>query len=120
MFKFSKKDKKPQDLKEILSSFSVLEKKVNELTKELEEYKKKTKSCIQGVSVVRYNPFSGVGGNQSFSVAFLDDNRDGVVITGIYGRDGNRIFAKPVKAGNSEYTLSEEEKKALNEAMKEK
>lgn len=120
MFKFSKKDKKPMDLKEILKGFDCLEKKVETLSMELEEYKRQSKFFIQGIGVIRYNPFSEVGSNQSFSVALLDKNSDGVVITGLYSRDGNRIYAKPVKAGNSEYALSDEEKKAVGDAMKNK
>jgi len=67
--------------------------------------------------MVRYNPFSGVGSNQSFSVALLNEYNDGIVITSLYAKETSRVYAKPIRGGGSEYTLSEEEKKALAEAI---
>jgi len=115
-----KKGKKPQDLKEILKSFNNLKEKVDSLSKELENFIKEGKFFFQKMGVIRYNPFSEVGSNQSFSVALLDKNNDGVVITSLFGREGNRVYAKPIKNGDSEYALSDEEKKAVEEALKEK
>jgi len=66
--------------------------------------------------VVRFNPFSGVGSDQSFSIALLDSNDNGVVITSLYTRNENRVYAKPLKAGRSEYLLSAEEKNAIEKA----
>jgi len=59
-----------------------------------------------------------VGGDQSFSLALLDKRNSGVVITSLYAREGNRVYGKPIKEGTSEYPLSEEEKKAIEEAKK--
>ncbi len=72
---------------------------------------------IQHVGVVRYNAFPGAGAELSFSVAFLDPARDGVVITGLYGREETRIYAKPVAAGASRYPLSDEEREAIRSAV---
>jgi len=47
--------------------------------------------------VVRFNPFSEVGGDQSFSIALMDGNNDGFMITALYTRDGNRVYAKPIQ-----------------------
>ena len=47
----------------------------------------------------------------------LDENNDGVVFNGIYSREMSNIYAKPVKNGVSEYTLSEEEKEAIRRAI---
>ena len=52
-----------------------------------------------------------------FVVAMLDDKNNGFVISSLFGKDGNRVFAKPVKAGKSEYLLSKEELEALEQAM---
>jgi len=57
-----------------------------------------------------------LGGDQSFSIALLDKQNSGVVITSLYTRDGNRVYAKPIENGTSEYTLSKEEKEALSRA----
>jgi hypothetical protein len=69
------------------------------------------------VGIVRFNPFSEVGGDQSFSIALLNENDDGVVITSLYTRQENRVYGKPIKNSQSEYSLSEEEKKAIEKAI---
>lgn len=73
--------------------------------------------CIQHTSVIRYRAFDDVGSDLSFSIALLDDNKNGVVLTGIYGRNDSTTYAKPVDNGISRYDLSEEELHVLNEAM---
>lgn len=73
--------------------------------------------AIQHVGIVRYNAFPGAGAELSFSVALLDAVRDGVVISGLYGREETRIYAKPVAAGASRYPLSDEEREAIRAAV---
>jgi len=73
--------------------------------------------CVKNVAVKRYNAFEGVGGEQSFSIALLDDIGNGVILTGIHGRDDARTYAKPVGEGRSKYNLSEEEKLVLSIAL---
>lgn len=75
------------------------------------------KKCIQKVSVKRYRAFEDVGSDLSYSIAMLDDNNDGLVITGIYGRSESTSFTKPIEKGISKYDLSEEEKQAIKNAM---
>lgn len=116
MFNLFKKDKEPKDLKKILKQFEDLKKEVERISQGLENLKKEGKLSIQKVGIVRYNPFSEVGGDQSFSIALLDGNNDGVVVTSLYSREGNRVYGKPVKSGISEYSLSNEEKKTIEKA----
>ena len=111
MFNLFKKDKEPKDLKEVLEQFE-------ELRKEVEKISQSSKTSIQKVGIVRYNPFSDVGGDQSFSIALLDGDNNGIVITSLFSRDGNRVYGKSVKNGQSEYSLSGEEKKAIEKATK--
>ena len=117
MFNFFKKKKEPKNLKEILNQFEDLGKEVKIISEELENLKKKNQFFIQKKGVIRYNPFSEVGSNQSFSVALLDGNNDGVVITSLFTREGNRVYAKPIKNAVSEYSLSDEEKEAIEKAI---
>lgn len=77
-----------------------------------------TLKSIQKVGVVRFNPFKDIGGDQSFSLAFLDAQNDGFVLSSLYSREGARIFTKPIVAGESKYPLTEEEKKAIRLAAK--
>ena len=116
MFKVFEK-KEPQNLEEVLNSFNELKKRFDKLSQELENLKKDNKLCVKKVGMVRFNPFQGVGGDQSFSIALLDGEDAGVVITSLYNQDGNRIYAKPIKSGQSAYTLSKEEKDAIEKAI---
>ncbi|UZE93327.1 MAG: DUF4446 family protein [Candidatus Nealsonbacteria bacterium] len=118
MFKFLKKKKEPKNLKEILSQFNDIKGSFSRISKKLKDLENKNKFSIQGIGVVRFNPFKESGGDQSFSIALLDGNKDGVVISSLYGREGNRVFAKPIKNGRSEYLLTEEEKRAIEQAKK--
>jgi len=118
MFKFFKKNKKePENLKEVLKYLKELGKEVKDLTQDLESFKKKSRTNLQKVGIVRFNPFQGVGGNQSFSIALLDENNDGIVLTSQYLQEFNRVYAKPIKGGCSSYSLSKEEKEAIEKAV---
>jgi hypothetical protein len=70
--------------------------------------------CVQNVGLVRFNPFDGMGGDLSFSLALLNDKLDGVVISSMRGREASYAYAKPVVDAKSSYSLSEEEQKAIN------
>ncbi len=87
---------------------------LNKLQHELEEL---THHTLQKVAVVRYNPFSDAGGDQSFVVALLDSLGNGVVVSSLHSRTDTRVFAKPVQGGRSRYQLSEEEQDAIRKAL---
>lgn len=74
--------------------------------------------CLQKFSVVRYNAFDNVGSDLSFSIALLNNNDDGVVISSLYSRDNSYTYGKPVVGGKSKYALSAEEIKAIDMAKK--
>lgn len=81
---------------------------------ELEQHGEKSKRHI---GLVRYDAFEEVGGNQSFALAVYDDKGDGVVLNSIIGRTDCRVYAKPLVGGRSDRSLSEEERKAIEEAL---
>lgn len=83
--------------------------------KELEEI---CQQAVRGLGLVRYNAFEGVGGDQSFSAAFVDGKRNGFLITSIFGQEDCRVYAKPLTEGASDYELSEEEHRAIDEALR--
>lgn len=92
----------------------------DEIEKYLTTVESRLKKSVQGVHTVRFNPFAGStgsGGNQSFATAFINEDGDGVVISSLYARDHVSIFAKPVVKGRSDYELSDEEAKAIKEAL---
>lgn len=90
----------------------------SELEKYLKNAELRMQSSIQGIGVVRFNPFSGdgSGGNQSFSVAFLDERHCGVVFSTLYTRDRVGVYAKPVENGISSFELTAEERGAIDKA----
>lgn len=71
---------------------------------------------------MRFNPFQGegVGGNQSFSSLFADEEGEGVVITSMHMRERTNVFAKPLKNWESAYELSDEEKKVIENSKTKK
>ena len=73
--------------------------------------------CISRVHTVRYDAFDDMGGHMSFSSAFLDEHGDGMVITAINGRTDTRVYAKAVRAGESSHNLSDEEDRAIRQAL---
>ena len=72
--------------------------------------------AITRIGIVRFSAFADTGGDLSYAMAMLDQHNDGVVVSSIFGRDGSRSYAKPIKNGKSEYKLSTEEESALKEA----
>ncbi|HOB19656.1 MAG TPA: DUF4446 family protein [Candidatus Atribacteria bacterium] len=87
---------------------------------ELKNQSARMKNCVQHIGIVRYNAFDNMGGDQSFSIAMLDDRGDGFVITSLYGRNTSTTFAKPVKARQSTYPLTDEEKEAIERSYRPK
>ena len=73
--------------------------------------------CISHTSVVRYDAMNELSGQQSSTVALLDERQTGVVISSILHRDQARLYVKLVREGNPEYELSPEEQQAVDEAM---
>ena len=86
------------------------------LGRAVETLEQKADGAMQCVGLVRYNPFEDTGGDQSFALALLDGRGDGVVISSLHGRTATRFYAKPVKAGTSTLSLSDEEVRALKQA----
>ena len=91
---------------------------VDALRGELASTRGEVADALRHVAVVRYDAFGDMGGRLSFTVALLDDAADGVVLTSIHGRSESRSYAKGVKTGQSEQSLSPEEQQAIELAMR--
>jgi hypothetical protein len=76
-----------------------------------------TQGCMQHVGMVRFDAFHDVSGQQSFSLAMLDGDLNGAIITALFGRQESRCFGKPVMAGKTNQPLSGEEERALKTAL---
>jgi hypothetical protein len=105
----------PENVEQLLIG---LQNNINQLTNqnilqqgEIEQIKQQMRKMKSRLGVQRYNAFSQDGGSDlSFSIVLLDEAQDGVVLTGIHGREQTFIYAKPVENGQSTYSLSPEEK----------
>jgi hypothetical protein len=86
---------------------------INEHLKKVDDRLNKS---IRRIETIRFNPFEDAGSNQSFAMAFLNDEGNGVVISSLYARERMSIFAKPINNGKSDFELSAEEKEVLNKA----
>lgn len=93
-------------------------KEIKELRSDFETFKKISKNDIQKVGLVKYNPFNEAGGDHSFSLALLDGNKNGIIITSLHTRERTRLYIKEVISGKVVLKLSEEEQKALQLSLK--
>jgi hypothetical protein len=110
-----------EDLESLLHS-SVAESgrtgmRCDELEVRLAQLGDKTQGCLQHIGLVRFDAFHDVAGQQSFSLAMLDGDHNGAIITALFGRQESRCFGKSVIAGHAQQALSEEEANALKMAL---
>jgi hypothetical protein len=68
-------------------------------------------------SLVRYDAYNELSGQQSMSIALLDDQRSGIVLSCIHHRDQARVYGKRVVGGRGEIELSPEEAEAVRVAL---
>lgn len=73
--------------------------------------------CLTYRSLVRYDAYNEMSGQQSSSVALLDARRSGVVMSSILHRENARVYVKQIVEGESELELSPEERQALDTAL---
>ncbi|NOV02760.1 DUF4446 family protein [Paenibacillus planticolens] len=85
---------------------------------QVETIRQSLKKMKSKVAIHRYNAFNDGGSNLSFTIAILDEFQDGVVLTGIHSREQMYLYAKPIQNGQSTFTLSPEEKEAINQTLK--
>lgn len=116
-FFMGKKAKDLEDTIEILeNNITKLKLSKDRTERELEIINQKLRKSIRGLETIRFNPFPDQGSNQSFAISFLNEDKDGVVISSLYSRDRMSVFAKPVKKGVSLYELTDEEREVLAKA----
>lgn len=77
---------------------------------------RRTGSAISHVGLVRFDAFEDTGGGQSFALALIDDEGDGVVLTSLHSRQTTRVFIKDIRGGVADAPLSGEEERALRQA----
>ncbi|MEK7182714.1 MAG: DUF4446 family protein [Patescibacteria group bacterium] len=111
-----------RDIRKLLGEFATRQDGFDTILKNIEavitDIKRADLTHLQKIGLVRFNPFRDAGGNQSFTLALLNEQYSGVVITGLHARDTTRLYVKDVIKGQSRAELSKEEKQALELAKK--
>jgi Protein of unknown function (DUF4446) len=94
-----------------------LHRAVDEVAAGISRVDQRVDGSVTNTSIVRYDAYEDTGGHQSASLAVLDSQRNGVVLTAIQGRDYARIYMKELDRGKASVALSPEELEAVDRAM---
>jgi Protein of unknown function (DUF4446) len=101
--------------------FEVLSGYVQEAAERLDGRMQTAERRIDGAmayrALIRYDAYGEMSGRQSTSIALLDANRSGLVLSSIHHRDQARLYAKEVREGKPELELSPEEDEAIRQAL---
>lgn len=103
--------KNVEDIKNIKENLSDTEKEIREINEKLQK-------AFAKFSAMRFSAFDNVGGDQSFALALLDANDNGIIISSLKGRDGANVYLKTIENGNADVSLMSEETTVLKEAKK--
>lgn len=102
-------------------AFLQLHDRVEDVAGRLEQRVQQAERRIDGAithrALVRYDAYGELSGHQSTSLALLDSDRNGVVLSSIAHRDTARLYCKQVFAGRGEHPLSPEEEEAVRRAL---
>jgi hypothetical protein len=102
----------------LATRFSNMNERTERLVVRTEQIDKALAHAVQGIGFVRFSAFEDTGGDQSFSLALVDGEGDGMVISALYGRDATRVYAKPVEGWTSSRSMTGEEEQALAKARR--
>jgi hypothetical protein len=100
----------------LLARVETVEARAGEVEGIVDSIGRRVDSCLQHRSMVRYDALDGSGGRQSLSMALLDADGSGFVLTAIQDREYARIYVKELRQGEPDLELSPEERKAVDEA----
>ena len=73
-------------------------------------------AAISRIGLIRFDAFEDGGGAQSFALALVDEDGDGIVLTSLHSRPTTRIYIKAIRRGVADAPLSGEETRALQDA----
>ena len=102
-------------------AFLALQERSEDLAQRLETRMGEAEDRLDGAlayrSLVRYDAYGELSGHQSTTIALLDAEHNGVVLSSIAHRDSARLYCKQVIAGQGELELSPEEAEAVRLAL---
>ena len=117
MKKIGNGDNIQETLEKYIDELELVKKENNKIESYYKKLDDKVAKCTQKIGLIRYSAFKDTGSDLSFALALLNEENTGIVLNGIYSMEMSNIFSKPVEKGISTYTLSEEEKQAINKAI---
>src|SRR3954463_7632489 len=94
-----------------------VEEAIEHFERRMGEVEQRIDGCVAYRSLVRYDAYNELSGQQSSSVALLDAHKSGVVLTSIVHRDQARLYVKQLHEGEAEIDLSPEEQEAVDTAL---
>lgn len=113
--------KDTESMEDVMLNFferiEMLENAEQRMHQDIKEIKQNLKITYQKTGLVKYDAFREMSGALSYSLALLDKQNNGVLITSMYSREGCYTYAKDIVNGESKINLSEEETEALKQAV---
>ena len=113
LFRGAKADSLESLIREVVEAVTMLNERADSHATTMRALETRLEKHGRGV-----NPFTDVGGNQSFAVAIVNKEGDGVVFSSLYSRERMSVFAKPIKGGASDIELTPEEQSVVEDAQK--
>jgi hypothetical protein len=102
-------------------AFEALQDYVGDIAQRLDGRLDRVEQDLSGAishrALVRYDAYNELSGQQSMSIALLDEQGCGIVLSCIHHRDQARVYAKQVFEGQGELELSPEEVEAVRNAL---
>ena len=106
-----------EDIASLYEDNKLLKTNVEKNKKDIRNLYKKLESAYQKRGLVKYDAFSQMGGQLSFSLALLDENNNGFIINSVHSVEGCYSYTKEIKNGECSLELGKEEAEALAIAM---
>jgi hypothetical protein len=105
-----------QRVSNLEGSVAAAQGEVGTLAARIAALEKVAQSETPRVGFLRYNAFADVGSDQSYALALLTRDGDGVVLSSIYSREETRTYGKAVQNFQTSHEASAEERAAIAQA----
>ena len=107
-----------EDIVRLYEDNSLLKDQAENNKRDIKRLYKRLSKTYQKLGIVKYDAYQQMGGLLSFSLALLDENNDGFVLNSIHSTEGCYLYTKEITNGESKIELGNEERVALDQAMK--
>ncbi len=109
LFRSNTHEKIDDVLIELQDAVAMLGKRQDDLLHYSNDLNRRVIRSLKGAETLRFNAWGDASGNQSFAIALVDEEGNGIIISSLYARERMNVFAKPIKNWQSENELTEEE-----------